>query len=158
MKYFKVIYTFAFLSIVSCSSSSSSDEVVEEPIQTVFERLQGNTYKQIEQPDDCLLCQDEINYYSFSSEGLTINGTELNGNCNDYSSNLIGDCEECAEIVVDTVDKLVVTPPGSPINQTITFLSETQIQIEFPMPVFGATWTAELHSGDIPDCEDTQLR
>lgn len=157
MRCFKVIYTFAFLSIVSCSSSSS-DEVVEEPAQTVFERLQGNTYKQIEQPGDCLLCQDEINYYSFSSEGLTINGTELNGNCNDYSSNLIGDCDECAEIVVDTVDKLVVTPPGSSINQTITFLSETQIQIEYPVPIFGATWTAELHSGDVPNCEDTQLR
>ena len=35
---------------------------------------------------------------------------------------------------------------------------EVQIQIEYLMPILGATWTAELHSGDVPDCEDTQLR
>ncbi len=35
---------------------------------------------------------------------------------------------------------------------------EVQIQIEYLMPILGATWTAELHSGDGPDCEDTLLR
>lgn len=142
--------------LTACSSSDSDDNSVpEEPVvpKTVFEKLQGNTYKQIEEPDDCFFCQDEINYYSFSSEGLTINGTELNGTCNDYSFNKIGSCSDCAAIVENTVDKLVVTPPGSSVNQTITFLSETQIQISYPVPIFGATWTADLFTGDVPDCE-----
>jgi hypothetical protein len=38
------------------------NSVPEEPVvpKTVFEKLQGNTYKQIEEPDDCFFCQEEI--------------------------------------------------------------------------------------------------
>lgn len=158
MKNFKIIYALAFLVLASCSSSDD-DEVVEggnednTPTKTVFERLQNNTYKQIEKPGDCLFCEDEINYYSFTSQSLIINGTTLNGTCEDFEVNAIGDCEDCAVIIENTVDKLVVAPPGSPVNQTVTFLSETQIQIEFPVPLFGATWTADLYEDDVPDCQ-----
>ena len=158
MKILNLMYVFAFLLFVSCSSSDDDEAVADgnednTTPKTVFERLQNNTYKQIEKPGDCLFCEDEINYYSFSTQSLIINGTTLNGTCEDYEINAIGDCEGCAVIVEDTVDKLVVTPSGAPVNQTITFLSETQIQIEFPVPIFGATWTADLYTGDVPDCE-----
>ena len=44
-------------------------------VANVFERLQGNTYRQIESVDDCGTCEDEINYYTFSENGLQISGT-----------------------------------------------------------------------------------
>ena len=36
------------------------------PSPTVFERLQGNVYRQIESPSNCGTCEEEINYYMFS--------------------------------------------------------------------------------------------
>ena len=55
-------------------------------LYNVFERLQGNTYRQIESVDDCGTCEDEINYYTFSENGLQISGTTLDGVCeqNDF--------------------------------------------------------------------------
>ena len=38
---------------------------------TVFERLVGNTFRQIEEPGDCATCQDEINYYIFSNRKIS---------------------------------------------------------------------------------------
>ena len=49
--------------------------------ETVLGRLAGKTFRQIESPDDCGSCEDEINYYMFSEEGLRITGTTLDGVC-----------------------------------------------------------------------------
>ena len=133
-------------------TSCSSDDEDTTP-KNVFERLQGNTYRQVEQPGDCLSCEDEINYYTFTSEMLAIAGTDASGTCEQYEITPIGDCSGCAEIVQNTPDKLVVTPPGSPISMTIRYLSDTEIEFDYPVPFFGATWTAQLYTDEVP-CTD----
>ena len=116
---------------------------------TVFAKLQGNTYQQIESADDCLTCEEEINYYKFSIEGLQITGTTSDGTCEQNDFSAIGDCDDCAYIEENTNEKLTVcVGTFLKVCQTITFLSETEIQFDFP--AFNQTWTAQLFEGDVP--------
>ena len=120
-----------------------------EPTQTVFERLQGNVYRQIESPEDCGSCEEEINYYMFQSDGLRIIGTTYDGTCEQDDFQPIGDCSNCAYITANTSQEFTVCT-GSFIQlcQTITYLSETEIQFDFPF--FNQTWTAQLYEDTVP--------
>jgi hypothetical protein len=144
---------FIFL-LISCSSDDEeTTDQTPDPVQNVFERLQGNTYRQVEKPGDCFSCEDEINYYTFSSDNMTVAGTDANGTCEQYDVTPIGDCSECAVIVQNTPDKLVVTPPGSSFSMTIRYLSDTEVEFDYPVPLFGSTWTAQLYTDEVP-CTD----
>ena len=125
-------------------------EQISDGENTVFARLQGNTYKQIESVADCGTCEDEINYYIFSEEGLRITGTTYDDICEQNDFQPIGDCDGCAEIDTNTEDLLTVCVGTFPFRvcQTITFLSDTQIQFDFP--AFNQTWTADLYEEDPP--------
>ena len=116
---------------------------------TVFERLQGNVYRQIETPADCGTCEEEINYYMFSEEGLRIIGTEYDGTCeqDDFTAFGTGDGE--AEIVTDTTDAFEVCV-NSILCQTITFTSAAEDEIQFDFPFFNQTWTAQLYEEEVP--------
>lgn len=146
-----LLITSISLFIMSCSSED--DDVTQEP-QNVFEKVQGNTYRQVETPDSCNNCEDEINYYSFSANNLTITGTELNGNCEQYDVIQIGDCSSCATILENTPDKLVVTYQMFifTLKYTITFVSENKIQFVFDSGLSTETWTSDLWTEDVPDC------
>ena len=125
-----------------------------EPALTVFERLQGNVYQQIETPDDCGTCEYEINYYMFSSEGLRIIGTTYDGTCEQDDFQQIGDCDDCAYIETNTTEELTVCIGNFfPVCQTITFVSENEIQFDFP--IAGETWTAQLYEDTVPCLGDT---
>ena len=121
---------------------------------SVFSRLQGNTYRQIESVNDCGTCEDEINYYIFSEEGLRITGTTLDGTCEQNDFQPIGDCDGCAEIEINTEDLFTVCVGTFPFRlcQTITFVSESEIQFDFP--AFNQTWTAQLFT-ESPPCTDS---
>ena len=97
---------------------------------TVFERLQGSTFRQIESPDDCATCEEEINYYIFSSDALQITGTKTDNTCEQNDIQPIGTCAECATIEEDSVDKLTLCLDS--LCQTITFVSENEIEFDFP--------------------------
>jgi hypothetical protein len=120
----------------------------EEPTQTVFERLQGNVYRQIESPSDCGTCEEEINYYMFSAEGLRIIGTEYDGTCeqDDFTAFGTGDGE--GEIVTNTSEEFEVCVGF--LCQTITFTSDAEDEIQFDFPFFGQTWTAQLYEDEVP--------
>lgn len=126
---------------------------VGEGEDTVLGRLAGNTYRQIESTTDCGTCEDEINYYMFSEDGLRITGTTLDGTCeqNDYSA--FGDD---ADIEINSTEQLKVCVGTFPFRlcQTVTFLSETEIQFDFP--AFNQTWTAQLYTEDVPCTDWTQ--
>ena len=118
-------------------------------VSNVFERLQGNTYRQIESVSDCGTCEDEINYYTFSEEGLQISGTTLEGVCEQNDFQEIGDCSDCARITENTPERMTVCV-GNFIQlcQTITFLSDDEIQFDFP--VFDQKWTAQKFEDEVP--------
>ena len=120
----------------------------------VFERLQGNTYRQIESVDDCGTCEDEINYYTFSENGLQISGTTLDGVCEQNDFQEIGDCSDCARITENTPERMTVCV-GNFIQlcQTITFLSDDEIQFDFP--TFNQKWTAQKYDDEVPCTEWT---
>jgi len=163
------------LFIMSCSSeevdepqgSAPNDNVSDgsgdggQTTATVFERLQGSTFRQIESPDDCATCQDEINYYIFSSDALQITGTKSDNTCEQNDIQPIGTCAECATVEEDSVDKLTLCLDS--LCQTITFVSEDEIQFDFPS--VNQTWTAERFAEEPPcidwdpvgDGEDTVL-
>jgi len=140
------------LFIMSCSSD---DDTAQEP-QNVFEKLQGNTYRQVETPDSCNDCDDEINYYSFSADNLTITGTELDGTCEQYDVIQIGNCSGCATILENTPDKFVVTYQMLifTLKYTITIVSDDNIQFVFDSGLSEVTWTSNRWTGTIPDCTD----
>ena len=146
-----LLITAISLFIMSCSSED--DDATQEP-QNVFERLQGNTYRQVETPDSCNNCEDEINYYSFSADNLTITGTELNGTCEQYDVIQIGNCSSCATILQNTSDKFEVTYQMFifTLKYTITFVSENKIQFVFDSGLSTETWTSDLWTEDVPDC------
>lgn len=156
MKNFKIIYALAFLVFASCSSSDD-DEVVaggnedNTPTKTVFERLQGNAFKQVERQGDCDSCEDEINYYVFTESYVQVVGTELDGTCEQNDKNYIDNClMGCVTIEEDTTEKMRMSLSPFGIEQTITFLDDDTIQFDFPFA--GETWTAELHTGTVPNC------
>ena len=120
---------------------------------TVFERLQGNVYKQVETPDDCATCEEEINYYMFSAEGLRIIGTEYNGTCEQDDFTAFGDGPGEGEIVTNTTQEFEVCV-NSILCQTVTFTSAAEDEIQFDFPITGNTWTAQLYEGTVP-CMDT---
>ena len=103
-----------------------------EPTQTVFERLQGNVYRQIETPADCGTCEEEINYYMFSAEGLRIIGTDYNGTCEQDDFTAFGNGDGEAEIVTNTTQEFEVCVGF--LCQTITFTSEAEDEIHFDFP------------------------
>ena len=153
MKTINKLFAIGAISLFIMSCSSEDDDVTQEP-QNVFEKVQGNTYRQVETPDSCNNCEDEINYYSFSANNLTITGTELNGNCEQYDVIQIGDCSSCATILENTPDKLVVTYQMFifTLKYTITFVSENKIQFVFDSGLSTETWTSDLWTEDVPDC------
>ena len=116
---------------------------------TVFERLQGNVYRQIETPDDCGTCEEEINYYMFSAEGLRIIGTEYDGTCEQDDFTAFGDGEDEGEIVTDTTEAFEVCL-NTVFCQTITFTTEAEDEIQFDFPFFNQTWTAQLYEDEVP--------
>ena len=67
MKTINKLFAIVTISLFIMSCSSDDDDTTQET-QNVFEKLQGNTYRQIETPDSCNDCEDEINYYSFSRQ------------------------------------------------------------------------------------------
>ncbi len=158
--FLKLIFLAIFL---SCSSEEIDDPQDPTPTDnvsggnggggettaTVFERLQGSTFRQIESPDDCGTCEDEINYYIFKSDALQITGTTLDGACEQNDSQPIGTCAECATVQEDSVDRLTLCV-GS-LCQTITFLSNDEIQFDFPTA--NITWTAQRFT-DEPPCKE----
>ena len=123
-----------------------------EILPTVFERLQGNVYRQVETPEDCATCEEEINYYMFSAEGLRIIGTEYDGTCEQDDFTAFGDGEGEGEIVTDTTQEFEVCV-GS-LCQTITFTSAAEDEIQFDFPFFGQIWTAQKYEDPVP-CIDT---
>jgi hypothetical protein len=151
------------LLIMSCSSEevdelqdpAPNDNVSDgsgdggQTTATVFERLHGSTFRQIESTDDCATCQDEINYYIFSSDALQITGTKLDDTCEQNDLQPIGTCTECATVQEDSVDKLTICLDS--LCQTITFLSDDEIQFDFP--AFDQKWTAQRFS-DQPPCTE----
>ena len=116
---------------------------------TVFERLQGSTFRQIESPDDCATCEEEINYYIFSSDALQITGTKTDNTCEQNDIQPIGTCAECATIEEDSVDKLTLCLDS--LCQTITFVSENEIEFDFPAA--NQKWTAQRFAEE-PPCID----
>jgi hypothetical protein len=115
---------------------------------TVLGRLAGKTFRQIETTDSCANCEDEINYYMFSEDGLRITGTTLEGECeqNDYA-----DFGGAYDIEINSNDILrVCTGNLVRLCQEITFLSDTEIQFVFNTPVSTNTWTAQLFSDEVP--------
>ena len=151
------------LLIMSCSSEevdelqdpAPNDNVSDgsgdggQTTATVFERLQGSTFRQIESTGDCATCQDEINYYIFSSDALQITGTKPDNTCEQNDVRPIGTCSECATVEEDSVDKLTLCL--GPLCQTITFVSEDEIQFDFSAA--GETWTAQRYTEN-PPCKD----
>ena len=120
-----------------------------ETTATVFERLQGSTFRQIESTDSCATCEDEINYYIFTSDALQITGTKLDDTCEQNDLQPIGTCTECATVQEDSVDKLTLCLDS--LCQTITFLSDDEIQFDFPAA--NQKWTAQRFS-DQPPCTE----
>jgi len=118
------------------------------PDQTVFERLQGNVYRQIESPDDCGSCEEEINYYMFSSDGLRIIGTEYDGTCEQDDFQPFGNGDGEAEIVSNTVNEFEYCLGF--LCQTVTFTSNDEDEIQFDFPFFNQTWTAQLYEDEVP--------
>ena len=116
--------------------------------ETVFDRLQGNVYRQIETPADCGTCEEEINYYMFSSEGLRIIGTEYDGTCEQDDFQPFGDCDGCASIVTNTVSEFEYCLGFA--CQTITFTTAEEDEIQFDFPFFNQTWTAQLYVDEVP--------
>ena len=153
MKTINKLLLITVISLFTMSCSSEDDDATQEP-QNVFERLQGNTYRQVETPDSCNNCEDEINYYSFSADNLTITGTELNGTCEQYDVIQIGNCSSCATILQNTSDKFEVTYQMFifTLKYTITFVSENKIQFVFDSGLSTETWTSDLWTEDVPDC------
>ena len=164
----KKINSLLAISAISLFIMSCSSEEVDEPqgpapndnvsdgsgdggqtTATVFERLQGSTFRQIESPDDCATCQDEINYYIFSSDALQITGTKSDNTCEQNDIQSIGTCTECATVQEDSVDKLTLCLDS--LCQTITFLSDDEIQFDFPAA--NQKWTAQRFS-DQPPCTE----
>ena len=120
-----------------------------EVLPTVFERLQGNVYRQIETPEDCGTCEEEINYYMFSAEGLRIIGTEYDGTCeqDDFTPFGTGDGE--GEIATNTTQEFEVCV-STILCQTITFTSAAEDEIQFDFPLAGQTWTAQKYEDPVP--------
>ena len=159
--YFIQLILFAIF--LSCSSEeiddpqdpTPSDNVSDgngaggETTATVFERLQGSTFRQIESTDSCATCEDEINYYIFTSDALQITGTKLDDTCEQNDLQPIGTCTECATVQEDSVDKLTLCLDS--LCQTITFLSDDEIQFDFPAA--NQKWTAQRFS-DQPPCTE----
>ena len=151
------------LFIMSCSSeeidepqdSAPNDNVSDgsgdggQTTATVFERLQGSTFRQMESQGDCATCEDEINYYIFSSDALQITGTKPDNTCEQNEIQPIGTCAECATVEEDSVDKLTLCLDS--LCQTITFVSENEIQFDFP--TVNQTWTAQRFAEE-PPCID----
>ena len=131
---------------------------------TVFERLVGNTFRQIEEPGDCATCQDEINYYIFSNDGIQVTGTTPDGVCEQNDFEQLGTCEDCLVITQDTEEQLTICGDSNgdgsnDICQTITFLSEIEIQFNFypkENPESNIIWTAQLFEDEAP-CTDLSL-
>ena len=152
-----------FTIFLSCSSEEIDDPQDPTPIDnvsdgngtggettaTVFERLQGSTFRQIESTDSCATCEDEINYYIFTSDALQITGTKLDDTCEQNDLQPIGTCTECATVQEDSVEKLTLCLDS--LCQTITFLSDDEIQFDFPAA--NLKWTAQRFS-DQPPCTD----
>jgi len=149
--FFKPLVIPVLLFMVA-SCSSDDPDTPEEPAINIFEKLQGNTYRQIEKASDCGTCEDETNYYKFTAEALQITGTTLDGTCEQNDVQQIGDCDDCVYIRENTNERLTVCVGNLfPICQTITFLSETEIQFDFP--AFDQIWSAQRFDGDVP-CTD----
>lgn len=152
MKKLLLIPCLIFLSFLTACSDSDSDETTPDPTKSVFERLQENVYKQVEDESDCSDCEDEINYYIFSENAYNIVGTDLQGVCEQNDTILIDDCFfGCITIVEDTTEKLVISLSPFGLEQTITYVSSTKIQFDFPSA--GETWTADLYTGAVPNCD-----
>ena len=119
-----------FFVTIMLSCSSDDDNQTEEQVddtndpvveaQTVFEKLEGKTFKQIESASDCFTCQDEINYYIFSPDQLQITGTTYDEICEQNDIQPIGSCQDCATIVEDTEDLVTICLDDN--CQTITFI------------------------------------
>lgn len=147
--------TFIFI-LGACSSSDDSavdttpDPVTPTPTpKTVFEKLQGNTFQQVEKTSDCNSCEDEINYYIFSPDAIQITGTTYEEVCEQNDVQPIGNCADCLTVEEDTTERLTLCL-GS-ICQTITFLSDDEIKFDFPAA--GETWTAQRYT-EAPPCTD----
>ena len=155
MKTINKLFAIGAISLFIMSCSSDDDDTTQET-QNTFEKLQGNTYRQVETPDSCNNCEDEINYYSFSADNLTITGTKLNGACEQYDVIQIGDCSDCATIIENTPDKFVVTYQMLifTLKYTITFVSENKIQFVFDSGLSEVTWTSNLWTDSVPDCSE----
>ena len=152
-----------FTIFLSCSSEEIDDPQDPTPIDnvsggngaggettaTVFERLQGSTFRQIESTDSCATCEDEINYYIFTSDALQITGTKLDDTCEQNDLQPIGTCTECATVQEDSMEKLTLCLDS--LCQTITFLSDDEIQFDFPAA--NQKWTAQRFS-DQPPCTE----
>ena len=152
-----------FTIFLSCSSEEIDDPQDPTPIDnvsggngaggettaTVFERLQGSTFRQIESTDSCATCEDEINYYIFTSDALQITGTKLDDTCEQNDLQPIGTCTECATVQEDSVEKLTLCLDS--LCQTITFLSDDEIQFDFPAA--NQKWTAQRFY-DQPPCTE----
>ncbi|MGB0259901.1 MAG: hypothetical protein ACPF99_00670 [Flavobacteriaceae bacterium] len=153
MKITKNILSLLLLFVLgACSSSSEEDPdptPTPTPEQNVFERLQGSTFQQVEKTSDCATCEDEINYYIFSKDALQITGTTYEDVCEQNDIQPIGNCADCATVEENTPQKLTLCL-GS-LCQTITFLSDDEIQFDFPAA--GETWTAQRYTEE-PPCKD----
>ena len=71
MKNFTKLILIPLIIIVTTLSCSSDDDTVNDEnevviTETVFERLQGATFRQIETTSSCATCEDEINFYIFT--------------------------------------------------------------------------------------------
>ena len=145
-----------FFVTIMLSCSSDDDNQTEEQVddtndpvveaQTVFEKLEGKTFKQIESASDCFTCQDEINYYIFSPDQLQITGTTYDEICEQNDIQPIGSCQDCATIVEDTEDLVTICLDDN--CQTITFLSDDEIEFDFPAA--NIKWRAQLFEDEAP--------
>ena len=154
MKNFTKLILIPLILIGTTLSCSSDDDTVNDEnevviTETVFERLQGATFRQIETTSSCATCEDEINFYIFTEDALQITGTTLDEICEQNDLIPIGDCTDCATVQEDSIDELTLCLDG--LCQTITFLSEDEIQFDFPAA--NQKWTAQRFNEE-PPCKE----
>ena len=150
------------LLIMSCSSEevdelqdpAPNDNVSDgsgdggQTTATVFERLQGSTFRQQSLQAIVRLVKTKLTI-TFQFRPLQITGTKPDNTCEQNDVQPIGTCSECATVEEDSVDKLTLCL--GPLCQTITFVSEDEIQFDFSAA--GETWTAQRYTEN-PPCKD----
>ena len=157
MKNFTKLILIPLILLGATFSCSSDDDAVNDENEvvitdTVFERLQGSTFRQIETTSSCATCEDEINFYIFTEDALQITGTTLDETCEQNDLIPFGDCTDCAVVQVDSIDELTLClDTMGRLCQTITFLSEDEIQFDFPAA--NQKWTAQRFNEE-PPCKE----